>query len=111
MSRSQLDNPLHLMYLDIKLQAKGKAAVAKLQSLTGGSGVHVFLALWKAASAVRAYDENSVPELEMCGRDFAVLESLLHEGPLPGNEIGKKGPLTSGSSTVAVVGLEPKGFV
>jgi hypothetical protein len=26
----------------------------------------------------------------MCGSDFAVLEALLHKGPLPINEIGKK---------------------
>ena len=85
--------------------------IDKLQSLTGGSGVHVFLVLWKAASAVQAYAENSVSELEMCGSDFAVLEALLHKGPLPVNEIGKKVLLTSGSITVAVDRLETKGLV
>jgi MarR family transcriptional regulator, 2-MHQ and catechol-resistance regulon repressor len=83
----------------------------KLQSLTGGSGVHVFLVLWKAASAVQAYAEKSISELEMCGSDFAVLEALLHKGPLPVNEIGKKVLLTSGSITVAVDRLETKGLV
>src|SRR2546423_12732530 len=83
----------------------------KSESLTGGSGVHVFLVLWKAASAVQAYAENSVSELEMCGSDFAVLEALLHKGPLPVNEIGKKVLLTSGSITVAVDRLETKGLV
>jgi MarR family 2-MHQ and catechol resistance regulon transcriptional repressor len=47
----------------------------------------------------------------MCGRDFAVLEALLHKGPLPVNEIGKKILLTSGSITVAVDRLEEKGLV
>jgi MarR family 2-MHQ and catechol resistance regulon transcriptional repressor len=47
----------------------------------------------------------------MCGSDFAVLEALLHKGPLPINEIGKKVLLTSGSITVAVDRLESKGFV
>src|SRR5437667_9673372 len=83
----------------------------KLASLTGGSGVHVFLVLWKAARAVEAYAEKSVSQLEMCGSDFAVLEALLHKGPLPVNEIGKKVLLTSGSITVAVDRLETKGFV
>jgi MarR family 2-MHQ and catechol resistance regulon transcriptional repressor len=83
----------------------------KLESLTGGSGVHVFLVLWKAASAVRAYAEKSISELEMCGSDFAVLEAVLHKGPLPVNEIGKKVMLTSGSITAAVDRLETKGFV
>src|SRR2546428_5697414 len=86
-------------------------SVRKLKSLTGGSGVHVFLVLWKAASAVQAYAEKSVSELEMCGSDFAVLEGLLHKGPLPVNEIGRKVLLTSGSITVAVDRLETKGLV
>jgi len=83
----------------------------RLESLTGGSGVHVFLVLWKAARAVQAYAEESVSQLEMCGSDFAVLEALLHKGPLPINEIGKKVLLTSGSITVAVDRLETKGLV
>jgi len=84
---------------------------SKLESLTGGSGVHVFLVLWKAASAVQAYAEKSIAGLEMCGSDFAVLEALLHKGSLPVNEIGKKVLLTSGSITVAVDRLEAKGLV
>ena len=83
----------------------------KAQSLTGGSGIHVFLVLWKAARAVEAYAQNSVSHLEMCGSDFAVLEALLHKGPLPINEIGKKVLLTSGSITVAVDRLEDRGLV
>src|SRR5258707_12943169 len=86
-------------------------SVHKLDSLTGGSGVHVFLVLWKAARAVQACAEKSISELEMCGSDFAVLEALLHKGPLPVNEIGKKVLLTSGSITVAVDRLETKGLV
>jgi MarR family 2-MHQ and catechol resistance regulon transcriptional repressor len=82
-----------------------------LESLKGGSGVHVFLVLWKAARAVEAYAEQSISELEMCGSDFAVLEALLHKGPLPINEIGKKILLTSGSITIAVDRLESKGLV
>src|ERR1700741_4208171 len=49
--------------------------------------------------------------MEMCGSDFAVLEALLHKGPLPINEIGKKVLLTSGSITVAVDRLESKSLV
>jgi MarR family transcriptional regulator, 2-MHQ and catechol-resistance regulon repressor len=86
-------------------------SVRKEQSLKGGSGVHVFLVLWKAARAVETYAEHSIAELEMCGSDFAVLEALLHKGPLPINEIGKKVLLTSGSITVAVDRLESKGLV
>jgi MarR family 2-MHQ and catechol resistance regulon transcriptional repressor len=85
--------------------------VDRLKSLTGGSGVHVFLVLWKASRAAQAYAEKSISQLEMCGSDFAVLEALLHKGPLPVNEIGKKVLLTSGSMTVAVDRLETKGLV
>ena len=83
----------------------------KLESLTDGTGVHVFLVMWKAVHAVEAYAERSVAESEMCGSDFAVLEALLHKGPLPINEIGKKVLLTSGSITVAVDRLEAKDLV
>src|SRR2546430_14353873 len=83
----------------------------KLESLTGGSGVHVFLVLWKAARAAQAYAEKSISKLEMCGSDFAVLEAVLHKGPLPVNEIGKKVLLTSGSITVAAGRLETQGLV
>lgn len=83
----------------------------KSESLSGGSGVHVWLVLWKAARAVEAYAGKSISQLEMCGSDFAVLEALLHKGPLAVNEIGKKILLTSGSMTVAVDRLESKGLV
>ena len=98
---------LYLKYLDVKIKQRN-VTVAKLESLSGGSGVHVFLVLWKAARAVESYAENSITDLEMCGSDFAVLEALLHKGPLPVNEIGKKIMLTSGSITVAVDRLEKK---
>ena len=83
----------------------------KSESLTGGSGVHIFLVLWKAARAVQTYAEKSITELALCGSDFGVLEALLHKGPLPVNEIGKKILLTSGSITVAVDRLEKRGLV
>lgn len=83
----------------------------KAESLTGGSGVHVWLVLWKAARAVESYAESSISQLEICGSDFAVLEALLHKGPLPVNEIGRKVLLTSGSITTAVDRLEDKGLV
>jgi DNA-binding MarR family transcriptional regulator len=100
---------LYLKYLDIK--ELEPVSLDKLKPLTGGTGVHVFLVLWKAAHAVETYAEKSVTDLEMCGSDFAVLEALLHKGPLPVNEIGKKVLLTSGSITVAVDRLEQKNLV
>src|ERR1051326_8453349 len=81
------------------------------ESLTGGSGVHVWLVLWKAARAVEAYAQLSVSQLEICGSDFAVLEALLHKGPLAVNKIGRKVLLTSGSITTAIDRLQAKGLV
>ena len=107
---------LVVKYLDIKIMRRERArqktmSKDKSESLTGGSGVHVFLVLWKAARAVESYAEKSITDLEMCGSDFAVLEALLHKGPLPVNEIGKKILLTSGSITVAVDRLEKRELV
>jgi MarR family 2-MHQ and catechol resistance regulon transcriptional repressor len=82
-----------------------------LESLTGGTGVHVFLVLWKALHAVEAYAVKSIAEMEIGATDFAVLEALLHKGPLPVNEIGRKVLLTSGSITTAVDRLERKALV
>ena len=86
-------------------------AAENIESLSGGSGVHVFLVLWKALHAVEEYAVSSVAELEVGATDFAVLEALLHKGPLPVNEIGKKVLLTSGSITTAVDRLETRGLV
>src|SRR5436309_9141602 len=86
-------------------------SVNELKSLSGGSGVHVFLVLWKAARAVEAYAQKSVSGSDICGSDFAVLEALLHKGPLPVNTIGRKVQLTSGSITAAVDRLEAQRFV
>jgi MarR family 2-MHQ and catechol resistance regulon transcriptional repressor len=83
----------------------------KDKSLSGGTGVHVWLVLWKTAQAVEAYAKQSIVDLEMCGSDFAVLEALLHRGALPVNEIGRKVLLTSGSITVAIDRLEAKHLV
>src|SRR5216684_7175358 len=94
-----------------KQQWAVRVPMAKLESLSGGSGVHVFLVLWKAARAVQVYAEKSITDLEIGGSDFGVLEALLHKGPLPVNEIGKKILLTSGSITVAVDRSEKKGLV
>ena len=76
-----------------------------------GSGVHLWLVMWKAARAVEACAVKSIASVEMCGSDFAVLEALLHKGALPINVIGRKVLLTSGSITTAIDRLEKKGLV
>lgn len=75
------------------------------------AGVHVWLLLWKATKTLEAHAQLSVDALGMCYSDFAVLEALLHKGPLPVNVLGKKVLLTSGSMTAAVDRLERRGLV
>lgn len=75
------------------------------------SAVHLWLVLWKASHAVEAHAFKSIASQPICGSDFAVLEVLLHKGPLPVNTIGRKVLLTSGSITAAVDRLEAQELV
>jgi MarR family 2-MHQ and catechol resistance regulon transcriptional repressor len=75
------------------------------------SGVHLWLVLMKAHEAMRKHAERHIHSLGIGFSDFAVLEVLLHKGPLPVNEIGRLVRLTSGSITTAVDRLERKGMV
>ena len=78
---------------------------------SNGKGVHLWLLLWKATKALEGHAERSIQALGMCYSDFAVLEALLHKGPLPVSALGKKVLLTSGSMTAAVDRLQSRGLV
>ncbi len=75
------------------------------------SGVHVWLVLMKAQQALQKLALRSIANSSLCFSDFAVLEVLLHKGPLPVNALGTRVSLTSGSATAAVDRLEKKGLV
>ena len=76
------------------------------------SGAHLYLLFWKASRVVMRYDERSAISQGFASlSDFAVLEVLLHMGPMPVNSIGKRVLLTSGSITTAIQRLEKKGMV
>src|SRR5690349_18012013 len=75
------------------------------------SGVNLWLVLWKAFDALQAHALKNIGSLGLGLSDFAVLEVLLHKGPLPVNAIGEKVRLTSGSVSVAIDRLEAKGLV
>src|SRR3954469_1884900 len=75
------------------------------------SGTHVWLVLMKAHEAMRQHADRHIRSLGIGFSDFAALEVLLHKGPTPVNEIGRKVRLTSGSITTAVDRLERKGMV
>ena len=80
-------------------------------SIAGESGVHLWLVLMKAYRALERRASASVEELGLCLSDFAILEILLHKGPLPVNAIGARVPLTSGSTTTAIDRLERRGLL
>ena len=75
------------------------------------TGIHLWNVLMKAHYALREVALRSIENTGMCFSDFAVLEALLHKGPMPVNVIGAKVHLTSGSITTAVDRLESRGFV
>ena len=79
--------------------------------MTETTGIHTWLVLWKAARAVEARAHHSIEGTGLCASDFAILETLLHKGPLPVNVIGRKVLLTTGSITTAVDRLAERGLV
>jgi MarR family transcriptional regulator, 2-MHQ and catechol-resistance regulon repressor len=78
---------------------------------TNISGVHLWLILMKAYRALAQVDARSIAASRLGLSDFAVLEILLHKGPLPVNTIGRQVMLTSGSITTAIDRLEEKSLV
>jgi MarR family 2-MHQ and catechol resistance regulon transcriptional repressor len=78
---------------------------------SGIDGVHLWLVLWKASRAMEKCAAMSLEASGMCQSDFAVLEALLHKGPLPVSVLGSKVLLTSGSITTAVDRMEKRGLV
>ena len=74
-------------------------------------GTHIRLILWKAEKAVERIDLESIGDTGLCPSDFAIMEALLHKGPLHIGEIGKKVLLTSGSMTAAIDRLENGGYL
>jgi MarR family 2-MHQ and catechol resistance regulon transcriptional repressor len=101
-------------YLDIKMYYINRpmpAANHNIGSNSDASATKVWLVLSKAAHAIEQNALNSVSALGLGLSDFAVLEVLLHKGPLPVNAIGKKVLLTSGSITTAIDRLESRDLV
>src|SRR5947207_739922 len=73
--------------------------------------VHAWLVMMKAMQAITRYVLADLEKSGLGVSDFAVLEVLLHKGPLPVNVIGPKVNLTPGSISVAVDRLLAKGLV
>lgn len=80
-------------------------------SNTSPTGLRTWMILWKATQSVQANARRNIDGLGLGLTDFAVLEVLLHKGPLPVNVIGSKVLLTSGSVTTAIDRLEVRSLV
>jgi len=65
----------------------------------------------KAHRALERVAKRSIENTGMCYSDFAILEAILHKGPLPVNTVAPMVGLTSGSMTTAVDRLERRGLV
>jgi len=71
----------------------------------------LWIVLSRCYRAVSVIAERSIADAGLCLTDFAVLEALLHKGPLTITEIQAKVLLASGSMTAAVDRLESKGLI
>src|SRR5260370_9615429 len=75
------------------------------------SGTHLWLVMMKAHRALQRLAIQSIESFAVGLSEFGVLEMLLHKGPQPVNEIGRRIGLTSGAITAAVDRLESCGLV
>jgi MarR family 2-MHQ and catechol resistance regulon transcriptional repressor len=71
----------------------------------------LWIVLARCYRAVSLIAERSIADAGLGLSDFAVLEALLHKGPLTITEIQAKVLLASGSMTAAVDRLERKGLL
>ena len=82
-----------------------------MSSGTRQEAPRLWIVLARCYRAVSQIAERSIAEAGLGLSDFAVLEALLHKGPLTITEIQAKVLLASGSMTAAVDRLERKGLV
>ena len=75
------------------------------------SGPKLWIILARAYGAFSSYLGRCIAAEGLCLSDFAVLEVLLHKGPLTISEIGEKVLLANASMTAAVDRLEQRAFV
>jgi MarR family 2-MHQ and catechol resistance regulon transcriptional repressor len=84
---------------------------ASRKQTADASGTHLWLVTMKAYRTLERLATRSIESSEVCLSDFAVMEMLLHKGPQPVNEIGRRVELTSGAITAAVDRLQSRGLV
>src|SRR6266404_9361684 len=75
------------------------------------SAAKLWIVLTRCQRVLALSAERSITDLGLCLSDFAILEALLHKGPLTITEIQAKVLLASGSMTAAVDRVEAMGLV
>jgi MarR family 2-MHQ and catechol resistance regulon transcriptional repressor len=75
------------------------------------AALKLWVVLHRAQRAVAELDRRDMERHGLHPTEFAVLEVLLHKGPLPLGELGSRILLTSGSTTHVVDKLEGRGLL
>jgi MarR family 2-MHQ and catechol resistance regulon transcriptional repressor len=100
------------MYIDVNIVDDVYFCGIQVFMTRGMQGTdHAWLVMMKAMRALTRYAAAGIEETGLGFSDFAVLEVLLHIGPLPVNTIGPIVNLTPGSISIAVDRLVAKGLV
>ncbi len=85
--------------------------MADEQSRPRQQRTHMWLVMMKAFQAMASHARADLARSRLGLSDFAVLELLLHKGPMPVSAIGPKVRLTPGSISTAVDRLHAKKLV
>jgi len=75
------------------------------------SGPTLWLSLFRTSEAMQRVATRSMRNAGLGFSDFAMLEALLHLGPLTPSALAEKTGLTSGSITAALDRLEARGLI
>ncbi len=75
------------------------------------AALKLWVVLTRAQRAMADRSRRNIESHGLSATEFAVLEVLLHKGPLPIGEVGERILLTSGSTTYVIDKLEERGLL
>ena len=94
----------------MKASTKPPAAPAATDVPTA-TALKLFVVLSRAAAAVARHSDESIARHDLTPAEFAILEVLLHRGPLLLGEVQRRILVSSGGVTFLVDKLEQRGLV
>ena len=77
----------------------------------GTSAASLWLVMMKAYRSMQTYVESTMAAMNIGLSDFAIMEALLHKGPMNMSQLGESVLLANPSMTAAVDRLNRQGFV